>query len=122
MKRVAIVGASDNPERYSCKAFTRLQENGYAVIPVHPVLSKIEKVDVVSSLEKITKPVYAVTLYVRPHTGEQYIEQLIALHPQKIIMNPGTESDTIENRCTEAGITVQRACTLVLLSSGQFES
>jgi len=35
-------------------------------------------------------------------------------------MNPGTEDDVMQKRLEAAGIKVYRACTLVLLSSGQF--
>lgn len=121
MKKVAIVGASTNTDRYAYKAFRRLQEKGYEVVPVHPVLDEIEGVPVSSSLKEISEDIFAVTLYVRPETGEKYIDQIIQLGPKKVIMNPGTESDEIEKRCLAEGIYVQRACTLVLLASDQFE-
>jgi hypothetical protein len=35
-------------------------------------------------------------------------------------MNPGTEDDAHEKRLTENGIEVERACTLVMLRTGQF--
>ncbi|MFW6366577.1 MAG: CoA-binding protein [Spirochaetota bacterium] len=122
MKHVAIIGASDNPERYAYKAFKKLQQNGYGVIPVHPVLDTIEDVPVVRSLDDIEEDVYAATLYVRPSTGERYIDQINRLKPKKVIMNPGSESDRIEAECSPRDIIVLRACTLVLLSSGQFEN
>ncbi len=121
-QKVAIIGASNKPDRYAYKALKRLQDNGYDVLPIHPVLEEIEGVPVYKTLSDISDDVYAVTIYVRPQTGEKYIEQLIALQPEKIIMNPGTESDELERQCGGAGIMVQRACTLVLLASGQFEN
>ena len=45
---------------------------------------------------------------------------MIDLKPDRVIMNPGTESDEIEDRLTAKGIAVLKACTLVMLRTGQF--
>ena len=42
MKTVAIIGASDNPERYANMAMHDLQEHGYEVVLVNPFRSQIE--------------------------------------------------------------------------------
>ena len=60
-KNVVILGASNNPERYSHKAFTLLKEQGFTVIPVHPALKEINGVPVVASLSQISEPVDTVT-------------------------------------------------------------
>jgi hypothetical protein len=46
---------------------------------------------------------------------------MIILGPDRVIMNPGTESDEIEEELNARGIAVLRACTLVMLRTGQFE-
>ena len=50
---VAILGASNNPERFSNKAFLLLKKNGYEVIPVSPKIQTIQDVLVFSDLELI---------------------------------------------------------------------
>jgi predicted CoA-binding protein len=117
---VAVVGASDNKERYSYKAFSLLKEYGYHPIPVHPVLEQIDGEKVYKTIEEIPVQLFAITLYVRPHIGETYIESMKKMKPEKVVMNPGTESDLIEEQLSEAGIYVQRACSLVLLRSSMF--
>jgi predicted CoA-binding protein len=116
----AILGASDKPDRYSHRAFTMLQEHGHCVIPVHPSLTEIEGVPVVSSLEKITEPVDTLTLYLRPELSEPLAGEMIALGPRRVIFNPGTESDSLAEKLRSAGIETENACTLVLLQTGQF--
>jgi len=48
------------------------------------------------------------------------VDDIIALRPRRIISNPGTESALMQQKAEEAGIEYLEACTLVLLSTGQF--
>jgi len=50
---VAVVGASNKPERYSYKAIERLKANGHTVFPVHPKLTEVQGIRVYSSLDQI---------------------------------------------------------------------
>jgi adenylate kinase len=54
--------------------------------------------------------------------AERGQEVSIMLKPKRVIFNPGTESEEIENTLKKAGIEPMRACTLVLLRTNQFES
>lgn len=119
-ERVVIVGASDKPDRYAFQAFTMLREHGHEVVPVHPRLSEIEGVPVVSALSQVNGAVDTVTLYVGPVISSGLSEMLITLHPRRVILNPGTENPELESKLSAAGIHVQHACTLVLLRTGQF--
>ena len=119
--QVAILGASRKPDRYSNKAFHLLRSHGYDVLPVHPTLSEIEGVPVYNSLTEIPGDVHTLTLYVGPrHIGRE-IDSILKLRPERVIFNPGTESDELMSALDEAGIPYLMACTLVLLSTGQFE-
>ena len=119
-QRVAILGASDRPDRYAYQAFCLLQEVGHEVIPVHPARDEIEGVPVVRNLSDLERPIDTLTLYVRPSIAESMGEELIDLAPGRVIFNPGTESTLLEAQLDTAGIPWERACTLVLLQTGQF--
>ena len=116
----AILGASNKPDRYSHRAFAMLQEHGHQVIPIHPALSEIDDVAVVSSMSEITEPVDTLTLYLRPEISEPLVGDMIELAPRRVIFNPGTESELLEKELQAAGIETENACTLVLLQTGQF--
>lgn len=118
--RVAILGASDKPDRYAKKAFDMLLENGYVPVPVHPRLAVIEGVPVIPSLSLVTGPIDTVTLYVNPEIVAEHTTALVALKPRRVIMNPGTENRETRVALEQAGIEVIEACTLVLLRTGQF--
>jgi len=119
-QRVVLIGASNKPERYAYMAFKDLQKHGHKIIPVHPTLPAIEGVPVLHDLQTIKEAIDTVTLYVNPEIGLAMKDALIALHPARIIMNPGTEHPGLEQQLQDAGIKVLHACTLVLLRTNQF--
>jgi len=118
--RVAVVGASDNPARYSHRAIAALQEAGHVVLPVNPRPVQLAGLTVHESLRSVPRPIDTVTLYVNPRVVESILDDLIELRPRRVIFNPGTESATAARRLQSAGIATEDACTLVLLRTGQF--
>jgi predicted CoA-binding protein len=119
-QRVVVLGASDNPERYSNMAVNRLLENGHEVVPVHPTLDRIGGLKVDSNLGEVDGRVDTLTIYVSPKVSSAVADTIIALRPGRVIFNPGAENDELESVLQQAGIPTLRACTLVLLSTGQF--
>ena len=119
-ERVVILGASDNPERYSHRALLLLKQHGHEVVPVHPKLVVIEETPVVADLSAVKGPVDTVTMYVGAAISTGLKDKLIALNPRRVIFNPGAENGTLAASLTEAGISCEKACTLVLLQTGQF--
>ena len=119
-ENIVVLGASPKPERYSNKAVTMLGENGYNVIPVHPAVEKVNGIKVTASLEQVKEDVHTVTLYVNGSMVETMTDKIADLKPQRVIFNPGTESDSAEKALADRGIEVLRACTLVLLRTNQF--
>ena len=119
-ERVAILGASDQPERYAHKAFRMLREYGHETVPVHPTLAEVEGVPVVADLRTIEGSVDTLTLYVRPAISEPLADDIVALRPGRVIFNPGTESAALQAALDKAGIPWEEACTLVLLGTGMF--
>jgi predicted CoA-binding protein len=119
-ERVVIVGASNNPERYSHRALLLLRKHGHEVVPVHPKLAEIEGIPVVADLSLIAGPVDTVTMYVGPAISSGLQDKLIALKPRRVIFNPGAENASLAEALQKAGIACEEACTLVLLNTGQF--
>ena len=118
---VVILGASSKPDRYSYKAMLLLQEHGHTPIPVHPREKRILERQVFTDLSELDVPVDTVTVYVRPELLRKQLDDLVNLHPQRVIMNPGTEDHSVAEELQNRGIGVVQACTLVMLNTGQFE-
>jgi predicted CoA-binding protein len=119
-ERVVIIGASDNPERYSHKALLLLRRHGHEVVPVHPKLAEIEGIPVVPDVSAITGPVDTVTMYVGAAISAGLTEKLTALKPRRVNFNPGAENALLAAALQKAGIACEEACTLVLLNTGRF--
>jgi predicted CoA-binding protein len=119
-EKVAILGASNNPERYANMAQRMLLQYGHTVFPVNPAFEEIEGLKVVKSLDDLSG-IDTVTLYMNPQRLKEQVDRILKLKPKRVIFNPGTESEEIENTLKKAGIEPMRACTLVLLRTNQFE-
>ena len=61
-----------------------------------------------------------VTLYINPRRQPEYFDYIASLGPRRVIFNPGTENSELEHFLESKGIKAIRACTLVMLSSGQY--
>lgn len=118
-KPTLVIGVSRNSERYANMAVSALKRQG------HPVyaLGKEDFVfeDVPVHAQWVTFPqLHTITLYVRPELQRPYYEKILASGARRIIFNPGTWNDELAEMATQAGIEIEDACTLVMLSSGQF--
>ncbi|MEN3111313.1 CoA-binding protein [Uliginosibacterium paludis] len=120
MEKVAVIGASNNPERYSNKAMKMLAEYGHQTFPVAPALSEVEGRRAVASPADLAEKVDTVTMYVGPARQAELLDAIVALAPRRVIFNPGTENPEAYARLDAAGIPHLEACTLVLLRTGQF--
>jgi predicted CoA-binding protein len=118
-KKTLVLGASDNPARYSYLAINRLRAAKHPVVAIGKKNTKVFDVDV--DTEKKQYPnVDTVTVYLNPENQKGYYDYILSLHPKRIIFNPGAENEEFAGLAKSNGIQPMEACTLVLLSTGQF--
>lgn len=117
-KHTLVVGASPNPERYAYKAVQMLLNHGHTVEAFG--IKKGVVFDVLIQQQMPVSTFDTVTLYVGPGHQPQFYKNIIDLRPQRVIFNPGTENEEFEHLLQQNGIEALRACTLVLLSTGQY--
>ena len=118
--KVAVIGVSNKPHRYSYQAVMLLKQKGHDVYPVHPRLKEVEGMRIYPSINAIKDPIDTVTLYVGADTSDALTDDILAKKPARIIFNPGAENPHFEKKAREQGITTVNACTLVMLKTGQF--
>ena len=121
MSTVVVLGASNSPERIAYQALSRLLDKHYDAIPVSPKGGEILGQPVLAALDQIERAVDTVTMYVGPERQLGLLDGIEKLRPRRVIFNPGSENPAIYPRLQQAGIAVQEACTLVLLSTRQFD-
>jgi predicted CoA-binding protein len=120
MKKTLVLGASENPDRYSNKAIKALVAHNQAVVAIGMRAGEVAGVSF-DSEKKDFENVDTVTLYVGPQNQHEYYKYILDLKPQRVIFNPGTENPEFISRLKLAGIYPEIACTLVLLATGQYE-
>ncbi len=118
-KKTLVLGASLNSDRYSNMAVKRLTQHGHSVIAVGNRPGKINEVEILQSIPR-EESIDTVTLYLNPANQVPYYEQIINLHPKRIIFNPGTENAELEQLAEQHGIDSMEACTLVMLGTNQY--
>lgn len=119
MKKTVVLGASDNPARYSFLAVDKLKRFGHDVVAIGKKEGKVGNTDVITERPD-EKNVDTVTLYLNPQHQKQYYDYILSLHPKRIIFNPGAENDELYELAKTNGIQPLEACTLVMLSTGQY--
>jgi len=118
-KKTLVLGASDNPGRYSYLAVTRLRGVGHPVVAIGRKQAKVGDVEIGTDQQPLTG-VDTVTLYLSPQHQKQYYDYILSLHPRRIIFNPGAENPELATLARANGIEPVEACTLVLLNTGQY--
>ncbi|MFT5512676.1 MAG: putative CoA-binding protein [Bacteroidia bacterium] len=118
-KRTLVLGASPKEERYSFRAATELKH--YA----HPVeLLGINDGSIggqaIDTTPKMYDDIDTVTMYLGAKNQIEYYQYLIALNPKRVVFNPGAENDEFCKRLEKKGIECLEACTLVMLSIGNY--
>lgn len=118
-KATLVIGASTNPDRYSYQAINRLRSHGHPVVAFGQRTGQVGDV----SIETDWNPeleVDTVTLYINPARQEDYYQRILDLKPNRVIFNPGTENAAFVSLLKVAGIETDYACTLVMLSVGNY--
>lgn len=119
MKKTLVLGASTKPERYGNIATRRLKLYNHEVVPVGNRVGKIDGIDILLGKPEVDG-IDTITLYLNPKRQVEFYDYIIGLQPKRIIFNPGTENPELVKLAKENGIETEIACTLVLLSVGQY--
>jgi predicted CoA-binding protein len=109
--KTLVFGYSDNPERYSYKASVLLEEYGHEVIKFNPRFD---------DLKNLNFSFHTLALYVNPQISNNFFETLVSLKVKRVIFNPGTENENLQNALKLLGVDVIIGCTLVMLRTNQF--
>lgn len=118
-KKTVVMGASANPSRYSYLALNRLAAHNHPTVAIGKREGKVGNVEITTE-HPDEKDVDTVTLYLNPMNQKQYYDYILSLNPKRIIFNPGTENDELIKLARAKGIQTMEACTLVMLSTGQY--
>lgn len=119
MEQTLVIGATTKEDRYANRAIRALRSHK------HPVVAYGLKPGTVEDVEIETEwnpdwDIETVTLYVNPQRLEEFRDKIIALKPKRVIFNPGTEHPEFIQELQTNHIHPEIACTLVMLSIGNY--
>lgn len=117
--KTLVIGASENPQRYSNMAIKSLLRHGKEVAAVGLKEGEVDGVKILTGRPAIEN-VDTVTMYVGPRNQPPFYDYILSLKPKRIIFNPGAENEELEKLAKKNGIEVVEACTLVMLSVGNY--
>ena len=107
-RTIALVGASNRPDRASNEVMHRLLRHGYRVIPVNPLLAgtEIHGRTVVADLAAIGTPVDMVDIFRRSEEVPEIVEAAIAAAAKAVWMQLGVIHPEAAARAEAAGLQV----------------
>lgn len=119
MSKTVVIGASPNTNRYSNMAVIKLKKYGHEVEAVGLRNGDIDGVSIEKGQPEI-EGAHTVTMYVGARNQPPLYDYILSLNPERVIFNPGAENPELEQKLKDRNVEVLQACTLVMLSTGDF--
>lgn len=113
----AVVGASDDPQKYGHKCYACYLANKRKAYPINPKAETILGNKAYPNLSSLPEKVESVSLITPPKVTEAVVDEAIAAGVKNIWMQPGAESQTAIDKALAAGINVIAGgpCLLVVM-------
>jgi predicted CoA-binding protein len=107
-RTIALVGASDRPDRPSYRVMAMLQEHGYRVIPVNPQITgeHLHGEFVFRELAQIGEPIDIVDIFRRPLAAGEAVDEAIAVGAKAVWLQLGVINEDAAARAEAAGLKV----------------
>lgn len=107
-RTIALVGASDRPDRPSYRVMRFLQDHGYRVIPVNPQITgeHLHGEYVFRDLGQLGDPIDIVDIFRRPQAAGDAVDEAIAAGAKAVWMQLGVVNHEAAARAEAAGLKV----------------
>jgi uncharacterized protein len=119
-KVVAVIGASNDRQKFGNRAVRAFQQQGYTVVPVNPHEDQVEGLKAYASVLDIPGPVDMATFYVTPEVGERVIDEVARKGIAEVWLNPGADSDAVVARARALNIRPIVACSVVAIGQNPY--
>jgi uncharacterized protein len=107
-RTIALIGASDRPDRPSHRVMRILQEHGYRVFPVNPQITgeHVHGEYVWRDLDQIGEPIDMVDIFRRPQAAGEAIDEAIRAGAKSVWLQIGVINHEAAARAEAAGLKV----------------
>jgi len=120
-KIVAVIGASNNRQKFGNRAVRAFTQQGYTVLPINPHEREIEGLKAYGSVLDVPGPIDMVSFYVPPTIGERVIEEVARKRIPEVWLNPGAESDALVARARALSIQPIVACSIIAIGQDPYD-
>ena len=111
----AVVGASENPDKFGSKIYRKLKYKGYKVYPVNPNYQSVDGDSCYPDLSSLPEVPEVIDMVVAPKRGKAVIEEAARLGIRNVWLQPGTYDEELMGLLAQNGMTGVKACVLVAL-------
>ena len=112
-RTIAVVGLSPNPERPSHYVARYLQQQGYRIVPVNPLVHKVLGERSYPDMKSVPVPVDMVDIFRRSELVSPVVDEAIDIGARYIWMQDGVVDEEAAARARDAGLSVvMDNCTL----------
>ncbi|TCP92369.1 hypothetical protein C8J42_102135 [Sphingomonas sp. PP-CE-1A-559] len=107
-RTIAMIGASDRPDRPSYGVMAKLQTHGYRVIPVNPQITgeHVHGEFVFRDLSQLGDPIDIVDIFRNSAAAGEAVDQAIAAGAKAVWMQLGVVNEEAAARAEAAGLQV----------------
>lgn len=110
----AIIGASQNEDKYGYKVLKDLKEAGFKVIPINLKADNILGLKTYKSILDVNEKIDVAIFVVPPHVSEQMILEVDKANIKNVWLQPGAVNEKVLNYCKENDINcIHDACIMV---------
>jgi uncharacterized protein len=105
VRRIAVVGLSSRPDRFSYGVAVRLQSVGYEIVPVNPHENEVLGVPAVATLEEIDGPVDLVNVFRRAVHAPEIARGAVTIGARILWLQTGIRSAEARRIAEDGGLT-----------------
>lgn len=102
---IAVVGLSDNPEKYSHEVGSYLREQGYRIIPVNPTKEKVFGEHAYHTVDQISEQVDVVGVFLPPEKTPEAAKDAVRAGAKALWLQEGIQSEEARQIAEEGSLT-----------------
>jgi uncharacterized protein len=113
MKSVAVLGASNDRQKFGNKAVRAFVQQGYRVFPINPKETEVEGLPAFRSVRDLPERPDQITVYLPPAVVLKLLPEIASRGCDELWLNPGTESPEVLQEAERLGLNVVQACSIL---------
>ena len=113
-KTWAVIGVTQDPDKYANMIYRRLRKMGFQVYAVNPKYEETEGDRCYPSLRDLPALPEVINMVVSPKRGGDYLREAAELGVRYVWFQPGTEDESTDELCAKLGLAYVKSCVLVV--------